>query len=120
MRRALLAIALCVLLPHPVGAGDMDDLEHIRTGFPLTGAHERAPCEACHVGGLFEGTPRQCGICHLPGSRWQGEVKPGAHVPSSNTCDDCHLTATWGSARFDHAGVVDRCAHCHNGSIASV
>jgi hypothetical protein len=31
------------------GWGAADDFEHMRNGFPLTGAHERIACEDCHV-----------------------------------------------------------------------
>ena len=48
-----------------VGAG----FDHFRTGFPLTGGHERVRCESCHIRGLFKGTPSQCKTCHSPGGR---------------------------------------------------
>src|SRR4029077_18068908 len=31
--------------------------DHLRTKFPLTGAHANTPCETCHVGGRMAGTP---------------------------------------------------------------
>ena len=43
----------------------------------------------------------------------------GTHLPSSNTCDDCHVTNSWLDVRFDHAGVTGTCTSCHNGSIAT-
>ncbi len=34
-----------------------DDYEHFMTGYPLSGAHRRVDCDACHVNGIFVGTP---------------------------------------------------------------
>ncbi|MCZ4263483.1 hypothetical protein O4G76_21930, partial [Limimaricola sp. G21655-S1] len=45
--------------------------------------------------------------------------KPGNHIPSSNTCDDCHVVTDWTDVRFDHASVSGACASCHNGSTAT-
>ena len=95
-----------------------DDFEHMRTGFVLTGVHERISCESCHVGGVFEGTPRNCETCHAPSGPWGASFKPNNHVPSSNACDDCHITSSWASARFDHTGITSGCVRCHNGSTA--
>jgi hypothetical protein len=38
---------------------------------------------------------------------------------TSNTCEDCHATAAWSPARFDHASVTAACFTCHNGSTAT-
>ena len=32
--------------------------------FPLVGVHAAQQCAACHVGGVFEGTARECAGCH--------------------------------------------------------
>jgi hypothetical protein len=57
-------------------------------------------CQTCHNGNIATG-------------------KPGAHIPSTNTCDDCHVTTSWGNVRFDHAAVNGACQTCHNGNIAT-
>ena len=44
-------------LAHSASAQKLDDFDHLRTRFPLTGAHERVPCEGCHQHALFQGTP---------------------------------------------------------------
>lgn len=116
---ALILAAIVAGIASPTASADPKrDFEHMRTGFPLTGAHERVPCESCHVGGLFEGTPRACRVCHTLGGRWEASAKPPNHVPSSEQCGDCHLTVTWASARFDHAGIASGCSGCHNGAMA--
>jgi hypothetical protein len=112
------AAALLLALPPQPAAQPRNDFDHLRSGFPLTGAHERAPCEGCHLRGLFEGTPTRCGTCHANGAPWQARGKPRDHVPSSDECGDCHVTRAWTPARFDHAGVSGRCVSCHNGGFA--
>lgn len=123
VRPTFLAVAALLSLGAPASAPAqplqiLDDLDHLRTGFPLTGSHERVPCESCHVGGLFQGTPRECGTCHSGGGFWQASRKPQNHIPSSDRCGDCHLTTSWAVARFDHSQVTGGCVRCHNGSIA--
>jgi hypothetical protein len=95
------------------------EFDHFRTGFPLTGAHERVPCEACHTGGVFEGTPSSCGTCHAPGSLRAATAKPPDHIPTSNFCEDCHVVSSWSSVRFDHRDVTGPCQTCHNGAMAT-
>lgn len=96
------------------------NFDHIQTGFPLTGQHAHAPCESCHIGGVFKGTPSQCASCHTPGSRIAVTVKPANHVPTNAPCDQCHTsTVSWFGARFTHIGVAPgSCGQCHNGSMA--
>ena len=87
---------------------DGQGVDHLRTGFPLTGAHASQRCESCHAGGQFKGTPRTCNTCHLPGSRFSRNnvVMPASHYPTSQSCDTCHGTTRFAGARFNHAGVT--------------
>jgi predicted CXXCH cytochrome family protein len=58
-----------------------------------------------------------CATCHN-GSSASG--KPANHLPSGNTCDDCHSTNTWTTAVFDHGTVAPgSCTSCHNGVTAT-
>ncbi len=94
--------------------------DHVKTGFPLTGAHVQVPCETCHVQGAFKGTPKKCETCHTPDSRIQtATVKPSNHIPTQQACNQCHSsTASWTVARFSHVGVVPhQCEQCHNNII---
>jgi hypothetical protein len=117
---ALLALVGVLIAPFVrVGAQPAEDFLHWRTGFPLTGMHERIGCEGCHIGGVFQSTPKQCIDCHGPvGERIAGG-KPTNHIPSSNRCGDCHVTTVWMDARFDHASVTGACSSCHNGFAAT-
>ena len=97
------------------------NFDHIKTGFPLSGAHATLPCETCHVQGIFKGTPKKCATCHTRGSRIQASTfKPANHVVTNQACDQCHTsTASWNVAFFSHVGVIaHQCGQCHNGSVA--
>ena len=94
--------------------------DHLTTGFELLGAHLNVPCESCHVGAIFKGTPRDCSSCHSRGSRISATVKPQNHVLSTDRCDACHTSVTWKPAsHFDHQEVQGSCATCHNGVNAT-
>jgi len=96
--------------------------DHLGTGFGLTGAHTNTRCEACHVNGVFKGTPRDCAACHREGNRLArgNVVMPAGHLPTQQACDACHRTQSFAAARFNHAGVsAGSCQTCHNGSTTS-
>jgi hypothetical protein len=94
---------------------DVRDFDHFRTGFPLSGAHERVQCEDCHVRGIFAGTPIQCSVCHGTASEFATSRKPPNHVATSHRCEDCHVTGSWTQVRFEHAEAMGSCQSCHNG-----
>lgn len=96
------------------------DFNHMRTGFPLTGAHTNIECETCHVGGIFKGTPTNCEGCHSAGRRVVAPGKPASHIITNAPCERCHTNAvTFMGARFDHMGVQPKgCIACHNGGMA--
>jgi hypothetical protein len=114
---ALGSFGVLAAAPAP-GADPADPFDHSRTLFPLTGAHERTDCERCHAGGVFAGTPTACGGCHLRGAAIAETSKPLNHIPTSNTCDDCHTTSTWSNVRFQHIGLTTQCVSCHNNVFA--
>ena len=76
-------------------------------GFALVGAHDALSCESCHMPGTFEpifdaSGDEDCYACHL--ADFQDE-HTGSGYPT--TCLDCHTTATWEGASFDHAAVAE-------------
>jgi len=80
--------------------------------WPLTGAHRVLDCEACHTGGMYQGTPRDCVACHL--DDYQGTTDPDHELFGFSTaCEQCHDTSSWEGARFGHEGIVDNCTECH-------
>jgi hypothetical protein len=108
---------------------DMAAFDHERTGYALTGAHEKTECRVCHTEkyvrdekvrtsesvGLertFLGLFQTCSACH-----------EDVHVDRlPDTCETCHATDGWKpAAGFDHATkfVLDgaheplTCTQCH-------
>lgn len=90
---------------------------HSRTDFALTGAHMGAACVSCHKPGLaFRAAAMVCADCHKADDRHRGQL--------DRNCGECHNSATWAGARFDHgktefplleAHRAVRCDSCHLG-----
>src|SRR5579863_1475376 len=80
--------------------------DHSTTGFPLTGLHAVPPrqCIDCHANNNYNLTATTCVTCHL--KDFQGTTNPN-HVSLnfSQTCEQCHTTAGWSPATFDHSMV---------------
>ncbi len=98
---------------------------HTRTAFPLTGAHLRLDCEACHVDetlGAYAGLDPACWSCHA--EEYRNTTFPD-HVAAGfdQECRRCHNAATWRGAQFAHvsefpligAHASAPCATCHQG-----
>jgi hypothetical protein len=100
--------------------------QHARGRFALTGAHVQISCESCHQGdrgGSFTPLASECVSCHqsdYTAARSVDHVKAG--LPRE--CRQCHGTAAWHGAAFDHAAVAAgfsldgkhaqvACASCH-------
>lgn len=104
-----------------------------RTPFALTGAHIAVPCSACHLpaSGESEAAPfargplpqfdlaQTCESCHADANPHEDTFADDAGVTA---CGDCHSTALWDLAEFDHATTgfdltgahaVQDCASCH-------
>lgn len=65
-----------------------------RHPWPLTGAHAKPGCFACHTGkpAVFRGTKGACVDCH----RDKAEPPPfPGHAKFAATCDECHSTLAW-------------------------
>jgi hypothetical protein len=88
---------------------------HDTTSFPLRDKHKDTACFSCHFGNRYKDTPQQCVSCHAPDDVHRGERGP--------KCANCHTTASWATAKFDHAketgfaleGIHARldCTDCH-------
>jgi len=76
---------------------------HTTTGFTLTGMHTVPPrlCTDCHVSNNYSLNSTACVNCHLVD--YQGTTNPN-HVTANfpQTCDQCHSTASWLNATFNH------------------
>jgi hypothetical protein len=80
--------------------------DHSSTGFLLTGGHAVPPrqCTDCHTNNNYNLTTSACLTCHL--KDFQGTRNPNhvaANFPSN--CLQCHTTAAWQPATFDHSTV---------------
>jgi hypothetical protein len=113
-------VLLCAVLhgPAPASGQVSSEFDHFRTRFPLTGAHERVSCETCHMGGVFQGTPSRCAICHDGSGMRSDAGKSPMHIRTTNECGDCHLLNAWAPSRIDHDAVLGSCWDCHNGVVA--
>jgi hypothetical protein len=96
--------------------------KNVRTGHditpqPLAGAHDRVPCQSCHVGGRpLRGQGSQCISCHQRDDIHHHSLGP--------RCADCHTQQSFAPARFNHDTVgcslrgvhrVLPCVDCHKG-----
>jgi hypothetical protein len=94
--------------------------DHFTTGWPLEGAHQNLDCAACHVGAIFQGTPRQCVACHSLAGLVKATPPPVNHIRTTAECDACHREVSWAYVRpMDHNAVIGTCASCHNGQTAT-
>ena len=95
--------------------------------FQFTGAHLAIAmlCNSCHADNVFKGKGTTCVTCHL--AKYNATTSP-VHSSSGfpNTCADCHTTATWLGAVFDHnktlfpltgAHMAVACASCHGDGV---
>jgi hypothetical protein len=120
--RALVWLTLLLVAGAALAQGTKPPFDHLRTGFRLSGEHTRVACEACHLNGVFKGTPRDCASCHTSGQRFSraNVVMPTQHLPTQQSCDTCHTTTTFVGAKFSHSGVTPgTCMSCHNGKISA-
>jgi len=90
--------------------------DHGKTRFPLTGAHGKIECKACHVEPADKvKLDIGCNSCHKKDDKHEGQLGPA--------CGTCHNTTVWGAPiRFDHdqtafpllgKHAAVKCADCH-------
>ncbi len=100
--------------------------DHSSVGFPLTGGHAVPPrlCTDCHANNNYNLATTACVSCHL--KDFQSTTNPN-HVAGNfpTNCAQCHTTAAWSPATFDHSMVnfpltgmhtvpPRQCTDCHN------
>lgn len=95
--------------------------DHQATTFPLTGAHIATACTTCHADGVFRGRSTLCASCHQADYD-ATTTPPHAAAGFPTGCADCHSTAAWPGAPFDHGATpfpltgshqAVACASCH-------
>lgn len=79
---------------HKQDGWKVENYDHNKSRFPLTGGHGRLECKKCHQTAAFRDAPRECNGCH---------EKEDVHKGRFGTkCEACHYTRTWKSWDFDH------------------
>lgn len=108
---------------HSATAWSPASFNHALTKFPLTGGHLAVSCVGCHVAGNYQIVYSGCYPCHQ--SDFTGTTNPN-HVQAnfSHSCENCHTTASWTTATFDHSTTkfpltgkhaITGCQLCHVG-----
>jgi cytochrome c7-like protein len=91
--------------------------------FPLSGAHTSLTCARCHGPGRPHAVSGECASCH--DAAFAAAANP-SHTAGGfpRTCQDCHTSASWRPATFDHSATrfqltgmhtAVQCAACHVG-----
>jgi hypothetical protein len=103
---------------HTPEAWENATFDHSLAAFSLSGAHTDVACEACHVNGVFKGTPQDCFSCHQADDAHAGQF--------GQDCAQCHTPEGWENASFDHslaafpltgAHLSVACTDCHTGGV---
>lgn len=106
---------------HTTSGWQPSTFNHGTTAFPLTGAHQATSCNGCHINNQYQGLPTTCVGCHL--MDFNNTTNPN-HVARgfSQQCTECHTSAAWSPASFDHSTtafpltgrhVTTNCVACH-------
>ena len=110
---------------HEIDAWQPAFIAHDTLGFALEGAHARVFCSGCHADNVFGPLPSDCWSCHE--TDFVAVADPG-HVALqlSHQCTDCHDTAAWTPATFDHdstdfaltgSHIETACVDCHTPAV---
>ncbi len=97
--------------------------DHAKTKFPLDGGHAATPCIACHKQDTdkkwqFRNIGAKCADCHTDVHEGYLDKK----FYPNQTCEKCHVTASWEENHFDHnitrfklagAHAKQTCRACH-------
>ncbi len=106
----------------------VNNFDHSKTRFLLTGAHAKTSCEKCHTPIQPGGEPRWEGLAFNRCSDCHQDPHHGAFA---STCESCHSTTAWKSvsilavnSKFDHSHtkypllgkhLQVGCEQCHSG-----
>lgn len=106
----------------------VQNFDHAKARYPLTGSHREVKCEKCHTA-ASDGKPRWTGLVFDRCNACHNDPHHGAFTAS---CQSCHTTSSWKAVppgtltgKFDHATTkypllgkhADvRCTSCHAGA----
>lgn len=97
---------------------DRSSFNHAYSEYPLTGAHQKVTCTACHgATHQYRGLARDCASCHAKKDPHRGQL--------GRNCNSCHTTAGWKPVQgFNHTSTgfalsgahrTATCMACHAG-----
>ncbi len=99
--------------PRVITTAQCDLCHKAHTNFKLLGVHANLSCDKCHPGDKYAAINPACESCH---------TVPSNHFQVAANCAQCHSTAGWKPATFDHsifplAGkhASLACDQCHHG-----
>ena len=116
----LFSLLLVAVMNYAVAADTGLAFSHDETYFPLDPNHSLVDCDACHIQGVFIGTPMQCWRCHSSTGRIRASVASPQHISTTRDCDLCHQSGGWSNVfKVDHFAVQGSCQSCHNGITAT-
>ena len=105
----------CESCHNPSGWGK-SAFDHDKTDFKLRDAHKKVNCNACHIGGKYKDTPKQCASCHA--------IRDVHANRFGKKCASCHQEKGWDKTIFDHDKDTDypleaahrdaTCNDCHS------
>ncbi len=106
---------------HNINSFTQATFNHNTTGFSLTGVHAGVSCQSCHISG-YVNTSSDCYSCH---SKDFAAATDPNHTTQGfpHDCSQCHSTASWNGAAFDHnttgfaltgAHATVTCQSCHS------
>jgi hypothetical protein len=84
---------------HTDGLWTVDDFDHDRTDYPLTGSHAEVACVDCHGDGEDHVlTPLNFGSC----VDCHADEEPHQGSQDAASCSSCHVTDEWALVAYDH------------------
>ncbi len=117
-------------LCHTTAAWTPATFDHSQTSFPLTGAHTSVACATCHTDNYAGTLPTSCYGCHVKdytGTAAMPGIPNHVNAGFSQDCTQCHTTASWLNATFNHsatsfpltgAHTSVACTTCHTDNYA--
>lgn len=114
---------------HSTSGWSPASFDHLKTGFPLTGAHVAVACAQCHANNNYTSLSPDCYSCHK--ADFNGTNSPNhASAGFPTNCTVCHTTVSWASGSFNHATYTGygltgmhaslTCTQCHlNGNYTN-
>ena len=119
----LLLIALVIFSYNSHAESSCEAYRPYHNLYNITGPHagSMCTCSACHLGGVWKGTPNTCNGCHT-GTRGIAIGKPATHIPTTLSCDVCHAGILFQGGVVIHNATntpPGTCLTCHNGAYAS-